>query len=132
MRKLISQILAGILGLWLAVSFVPKINIKILPNSNFFGFPLATNWHIIILLGVILGIINVFLKPILKTITLPLRIITLGFFNLVINLILIWAVDLIFEEITIPWFLPLFWTTLIIWALGIIFAILLKKKEGEL
>lgn len=132
MGKFLSQIIAGILGFWLVTLFVPEIVIKVLSDSNFFGFPLTTKWHIIVLLGIILGILNFFVKPILKIITLPLRIVTLGLFGLIINMALIWAVDLIFQEITIPWFWPLLWSTLIIWVLNIILPMLFKKREREI
>ena len=129
MRKLVSQIIAGILGLWLAVIFVPEIGVKVLPDSSFFGFPLTQKWQIILLLGIILGLLNFFLKPVLKAITLPLRILTLGLFSFIINIVLIWLVDLLFEELIIPWFWPLFWTTIIIWALNIALPMISKKKE---
>jgi len=128
MGKLISQIIAGILGLWLAISFLPGISLSVLSDSNFFGFPLTTEWQIIVLLGFILGLINFFLKPILKLITLPLRILTLGAFGLIINMVLIWLIDLFFQEITIPFFWPLLWTTLIIWLLNFALSSLFKKR----
>lgn len=132
MGKILSQLAAGILGLWLVIIFIPEVQIRILPDSNFFGIPLNAEWHIIILLGAVLGLLNVFVKPILKIIALPLRILTLGLFSLVINLALIWAVDLIFQEITIPWFWPLAWTTLIIWFLSMMIPMLFGRKEKEL
>jgi len=128
MGKLISQIIAGILGFWLAVSFLPGISLSVLSDSSFFGFPLTAGWQIIILLGFILGLINFFLKPILKLITLPLRILTLGAFSLIINMVLIWLIDLFFQEITIPFFWPLLWTTLIIWLLNFALSNLFKKR----
>lgn len=128
MGKLISQIIAGILGLWLAVSFLPGISLSVLSDSSFFGFPLTAGWQIIILLGFILGLINFFLKPILKLITLPLRILTLGAFSLIINMVLIWLIDLFFQEITIPFFWPLLWTTIIIWLLNFALSGLFKKR----
>jgi putative membrane protein len=42
-----------------------------------------------IILAVVLGIINVFIKPVLTLLTLPLTIITLGLFSLVLNAVLI-------------------------------------------
>jgi len=128
-RKLISQIIAGISGLALAIWLIPGVKVQVIPDSSFFGISLTANWHIIILLGIVFGIINTFLRPILNTITIPLRIITLGLFSLVINMAIIWGVDLIFQEITIGWFLPLLWTTIIIWGLSIILPTLFKKKE---
>ncbi len=129
MKKLLSQIIAGILGLWLAILFLPEVKVKILSDSSFFGIPLTNQWQIIVLVGVILGLLNFFVRPILSIITLPLRIITLGLFTLVINMVLIWSTDLIFQELTIPWFWPLFWTSSIIWGLGIILSASLKKRR---
>ncbi len=44
-------------------------------------------WTVYFLLAVILGLVNAFLRPILKILTCPLRILTLGLFTLVINAI---------------------------------------------
>lgn len=131
MGKFISQIIAGIAGLWLAILFVPGIGLRVLPDSSFFGFPLTKNWQVIVLLGIILGLLNFFIKPILKTITLPLRILTIGLFGIIINIVIIWAVDLLFKEITIPWFLPLLWTTLIVWALSILLSTILGRRKSK-
>ncbi len=132
MKKFISQIAAGILGLWLAIEFVAGVELEIIPGeSSFLGIPFTASWQILILIGSVLGLINFFIKPILKTITLPLRILTLGFFSLIINMGLIWVVDLLFKELTILWFLPLFWITLIIWGLNLFIPGLFPKKKKE-
>lgn len=41
------------------------------------------------LLAVVLGVINVFFKPVIKLLTLPINIVTLGLFSLVVNALLI-------------------------------------------
>ena len=132
MSKFISRIMAGILGLGIAVWLIPGVTIKILPDSNFFGIILATKWHIIVLLGFVIGIVNSFVKPLLDAITLPIRIITLGAFGFVVNIVLVWGVDLIFREINIKWFMPIFWTTLVIWGLSIALPALFNKKEKSI
>ena len=129
MKKVLLQIIVAILGIWLAVLFIPGIKIGIYPNSNFFGIPLTLQWQIILLLGIVLGLLNFFIKPIINTITLPLRIITLGLFSIVVNMTMLWILDFIFEEITIPWFWPLFWTTILIWFLNILVPKLIIKNE---
>jgi putative membrane protein len=53
-----------------------------------------------LLAGLILGILNLIIKPILQIITLPINIITLGLFTLVINAILLEMV---------AWFIPGFY-----------------------
>lgn len=43
--------------------------------------------------GLLFGIVNAFLKPVLNLITLPFRILTLGILNLAINGVLLWIVS---------------------------------------
>lgn len=118
MWSLILQIGAGILGLWLAAKFVP-------------GVEFTGKIQILLLAGSILGLINFFIKPVLKKITLPLRILTLGLFSLIINMGIVWLVaDVLFPaELEIHGILPLFWTTIIIWVLNIILSKWLAAKS---
>lgn len=126
MERLIWQIIAGILGIFLAVKFVPGVSLGIIPGeSSFFGVELTQEWQILILVGAILGLINFFIKPILDKITLPLKILTLGVFSLIINMAIIWFVDIFFRELQISGLLALFFSTIIIW--GISFLLGLKK-----
>ena len=131
MKKVLLQIIAGIFGIWLAVLFIPEIKVSLSSNSNFFGIPLTLQWQIILLLGLVLGLLNFFVKPIINTITLPLRIITLGLFSIVVNMGMLWILDFIFEEITIPWFWPLFWTTIIIWFLNILIPKFIINRSAD-
>ena len=105
MLKLLLIIVSGILGIFLADKFVPGVE---------FTGPRET----LVLAGLVLGLINFFIKPILKLITLPIRLLTLGLFGIVINIVIIWAIDIIFPELIIKGIVPLLWTTLIIWGLG--------------
>ena len=105
-RNIFLTILSGILGLWLATQFVS-------------GVEFTGGWKNFLLAGVILGLINFFIKPVLKLITLPLRFITFGLFGIVINVGIILVVDILFPELVIRGIVPLLWTTLIIWVLGL-------------
>ncbi len=129
MVKLLSQIIAGILGLWLAVMFVPGVKLSVFADSNLFGISLTAQWQIILALGIILGLLNFFIKPVLKALALPLEIITLGLFSIVINMAMIWFLDLMFYELNIPWMQPLAYTTLIVWALALIIPKILNRSK---
>ena len=129
MRKLFSSIITATLGLWLATMFVPGASVTLHANSNFFGFGLTHLWQMFLILGTTLGLINFYIKPILDTLALPLKIITLGLFGFIINMALIWSVDYIFQELSAPLWYPLFWTAVIIWALHIIANNILAKQE---
>jgi len=52
---------------------------KYIPGITISGFYTA------VIVAIILGILNLFLKPILYVLTLPINIITLGFFSIIIN-----------------------------------------------
>jgi len=130
MHRLILQIIAGIIGFWLAFKIVPGVEINIIPNiSGIFGIQFTAVWQILILIGSVLGLINFFVKPILKAISLPLRILTLGLFSLIINMVIVWIVDVLFPELLIPGLIPLFWTTVIIWLTSLLLGIYRPKQK---
>jgi putative membrane protein len=109
MTKLVYHILAGTLGIWLATG---------IPGVTFTG-PLQS----LALAGLVLGVINYAVKPILDFLTFPLKILTFGIFSIFLNMAIVWLVDvLILDKIFTLW--PLFLATLIISVLNII---LVKK-----
>jgi len=61
-----------------------------------------------VVLAVVLGIINAFLKPIINLLTLPLNIFTLGLFSLVVNALLIMLAALIVPGFSVAGFWPAF------------------------
>lgn len=129
MKRLLSQIISATLGLWLATLFLQGVIVRAYPNSNFFGFSLTAQWEIFLVLGIVLGLLNYFLKPLLKTFSLPLEVITFGLFTIVINMGLIWLLDKMFDELYVALWLPLLYTTLIIWALNLIISKFIVKHE---
>ena len=130
MKRLLFHILGAGAGIWLAVKFIPGISLKILPDTSFFGISLTKEWQLYVLLAVILGLLYHVAKPILDILTLPLKIITLGVFSMIINLSLVWTVDLIFNELYIPLWLPLFYTSLLISTCNILLSLFAKKEEN--
>lgn len=105
MSNLIFQIAGGTLSFWLAVKFVP-------------GVEFQGEIKYLIMAGAFLGLINFFIKPIIRIVTLPLRVLTLGLFGLVVNMAIIWFISIAFPELVIQGIVPLFWTTLIVWLVG--------------
>lgn len=101
--------IAAILGLYLAAKFVPGV--------EFYGTYLS-----LIFIGILLGLANFFIKPIVKAISLPAIILTLGLFSIIINMAFVWIIaDVLFPEtMEIAGIIPLFWTTVIIWILSLI------------
>jgi putative membrane protein len=71
---------------------------KILPGVEFAGFGTA------IIFAVVLGLLNLFVKPILSLFGLPLTIITLGLFALVINAAIIQIADYFIDGMAVDGF----------------------------
>ncbi|MBU2025615.1 MAG: phage holin family protein [Patescibacteria group bacterium] len=99
------QTIIQIISNALAVS----ISAYLLPGLDFSG-----SWWQLMLAGAILGIINTFIKPILKLIFSPFILITLGLFTVVINTSLLILVALIVPGLSISGFWPAFWGVIII------------------
>ena len=124
------QIIAGILGIFLADRFIQGVEF----TGPFFPLPKSQEeiniiFGTLVFVGFFLGFLNFFVKPILKFITLPLRIITFNLFSLVIAIILVLIIDIIFPELKISGIVPLFWTTIIVWGLGFILSKWLPQKR---
>jgi|YelNatPaOPRAMG01_1025707.scaffolds.fasta_scaffold13446_3 putative membrane protein len=92
------------LVLTIAICLVPYI-IQGISVSNF-GYAL--------LAALILGILNLIIKPIIQIITLPINIITLGLFTLVINAILLEMVAWLVPGFYVATFWSAIWGGLII------------------
>ncbi len=123
MKKITIQIIAGTLGMWLAAIFISGVEVEIIPGySSLFGINFTQSWQIFILIGISIGLINSFIKPILKFIAIPVRILTLGIATLLIDMFLIWIVDILFPELIIKGLIALFWTTIIICLCGFLFS----------
>jgi len=59
-----------------------------------------------LIIGLVVGIVNGFVKPIITLLTLPLTILTLGIFLLVINALMLMLIGALLPSVTIEGFLP--------------------------
>jgi len=71
---------------------------KILPGVQFDSFGTA------IIFAIVLALLNLFVKPILSLLGLPLTIITLGLFALVINALIILLADYFIDSMVVDGF----------------------------
>lgn len=74
---------------WLISAIAIVIAAYLLPNVEVNSFGTA------LVVAVVLGLVNAFIKPFLIILTLPVNILTLGLFTLVINAFLVWLAQLI-------------------------------------
>jgi putative membrane protein len=83
MRRILG-VLVTALAIWVAVAIVPGL--------NFTG-----EWYAFLIVALILSIINAVIKPVVKLLSLPVVLLSLGLFLLVINALMlsltVWLAD---------------------------------------
>lgn len=90
--RLIGYLLINTLALLITAYLIP-------------GFIVA-NFSSAVVAAVVIGVINTFIKPILKLITLPITFLTLGLFSLVLNVLLLIAAAYITPGFDIQGIMP--------------------------
>lgn len=113
--RFILQILANAAGIFVAQYFIKQI--------IFTG-----DWVDYLIVGLILAIANLIIRPILKIITAPLIFITLGLFIIVINAVILFGVDWFVEELIITSLWGYLWGAIIISIINAVIAKTTKKK----
>ena len=86
------QILVNAAALYVAVLIVPGLDFAFEPEGALLKF---------LLVAVIFGLVNAFIRPILRIFTLPITIMTLGLFLLVINALMLLLTDAISDELAL-------------------------------
>jgi len=81
------------------------------------GFHVASFGNALIA-ALVLGLLNLSVRPLLLLLTLPITIITLGIFTLVINALVILIMSSIVKGVSVDGFGPAFWGAIILWLIG--------------
>jgi len=101
--------------------------IRLVPGITLGGSLTGVIW-----LALILGLINAFIRPLLKLLTCPLIILTLGLFTLLINTFGFWLMgrigNLVGIPITIDGFVPAFLGGLVVTIVSIVLSMILKEE----
>jgi len=107
LQRLLIKILVSSLALWVADHFLAGFSV----SDGIKGYLIA---------GVVLGLLNALVRPIIKTVTKPLIWLTLGLFTIVINAAMLWLTAHLTGLITIVDLTALVLATLILSAVHII------------
>jgi putative membrane protein len=68
--------------------------------------------------ALIIGLINVLIRPVLLLLTLPVNVLTLGLFTLVINALLFWLTSSIVKGFDVSGFWAAFFGAIIYWLIA--------------
>ena len=114
--KLIIRILANSAAIWVASHFID-------------GFSFSGNSRDWILAGLVLAVLNSLVRPILKLLTCPVIILTLGLFSVFINIFVLFLAEKILPNLQIDGFWPAFWGVIVISLVNYIILSIFDNKE---
>ena len=120
-RRLLLRWLINALAIYVATKVVPGIN--------------AQDEWAIIAVALILGLVNAFIRPILKFMTCPLILLTLGLFTFVINGAMLWLSAWVAGQLgvgfSVAGFRPAFLGALVISLVSLALTLLIRGEEKE-
>jgi putative membrane protein len=108
--KILIRVVTTAIALWVATLIVSGIDLTTASTPKKVGTLIAV--------AVVFGLINAFLKPIVKTLGCVFYILTLGLFALVVNGLLLWLASWSAGKMNLPFhvsgFWPAFWGAIVV------------------
>ena len=116
------RLLVNAAALWVATHVVP-------------GVTFAGDWLAFFGVALTFGVINAFIRPIAKFLTFPIILVTLGFFALVVNGLMLWLTSSLSVRLGLGFhvsgFWPAFWGALVVSIVSTLLSILIKDSRRE-
>lgn len=105
MRAILTKVVINAFSVWIATLVIPKVTVD--------GGDLGHRVLSLLIVGALFGLINTFIKPLVKLFTLPLYLLTLGLISFVVNALMLKIVEWLSGKIGITFDAgPFFWSTL--------------------
>jgi len=106
-RRFVAKILVNALAIWAADWLLG-------------GMVVAGGWQAYLVAGLVLGLLNAFVKPVLKILTFPIALLTLGLFGLVLNGVMLSLAAYLVGSISFAGLWPLALATVIVTVINIL------------
>lgn len=110
MVRFILRALIAAAGLWVASKL---------------GLVAIVGWKPLLIAGLLLGVVNAFVRPVITLLTLPITVLTLGLFLLVVNGLMVLLVSWLIKEFHLGGFhvgglVHAILTTIVIWVVSLV------------
>ncbi len=116
--KFLIRLLVNAAALWVAIEIVPGVEYR-------------GEWLSLLLVALVFGILNALLGPLLKLLTCPLLVLTLGFFTLIINAFLLWLTSAVSRSFGLGFTVSGFWAAflgaLVVSVVSIVLSLFVKE-----
>jgi len=104
-RSIIMKIVVNAVAIWIATLVIPAVTV----GTGSLGHRILS----LLIVGALFGLINTFVKPLVKLFTLPLYWLTLGLISFFVNALMLKIVEWLSGKIGITFDTgPFFWSTL--------------------
>ena len=80
------QVAINAVALWVAIELVP-------------GLRFLDDWWKLLIIAAIFSLLNTFLRPVLRVLTLPITMVTLGLFLLIINAVMLFITSAVASDL---------------------------------
>ncbi len=89
----------------------------------------------LLLVALVFGVMNALVRPILKLLTCPLLILTLGLFTFVINALVLWLTSALAGRLGLGFhvsgFWPAFWGALVVSIVSVLLSVFVRESSEE-
>jgi putative membrane protein len=114
------RLLINAAALWVATHIVP-------------GIAYQGRWTSLLIVALVFGVLNASVRPLIRVLTLPLLILTLGLFTLVINALMLmltgWFSDRLNLGFHVAGFWPAFWGGLVVSIVSLTLSIFVRSRR---
>jgi len=117
------RFLRYLLASWAANAVVLGIAAAASDNVN------ADNFGDLVIAAAVFGILNTILKPILRLVTLPIAVVTLGLAWFGISMLMLWLTSLIVSGFDVHGFWTYVGATLLIWGVNVILELIERHSR---
>jgi putative membrane protein len=118
--KFLLRLLINAAALWVAVEIVPGVEYR-------------GEWIYLLLVALVFGVLNALLRPVLKLLTCPLLVLTLGLFTLVINAFVLWLTGAVSGSLGLGFTVSGVWAAflgaLVVSVVSILLSVLVSDRE---
>ncbi|MBB5786997.1 phage holin family protein [Jiangella mangrovi] len=113
MTSFIIRLLVNGFALWVATQIVDGVTI----SSDSTSSEVLT----LLVVALIFGLVNAFIKPVVQLLSLPLLVLTLGLFTLIVNAFMFWLTSAIADVLDVPFHVDGFFWEAVLGALVVSF-----------
>lgn len=114
------RLLINAAALWMATDIVP-------------GIAYQGHWTMFMAVALVFGVLNASVRPLLKLLTFPLLILTLGLFTLVINAFILRLTGWISERLDLGFhvagFWPAFWSAIVVSIVSLLLSLFVMDRR---